>query len=264
MIERFGQGPLDSRGLPKISFLTGTESASGGPSVNVYRGVKPGEGGYDHAFSRGFTAFDVHMGELFPTLLPLDRFLDRRIDQAKQSNRDVILVDLGAGDGNLTRQALKEPEVMPFARRKLGRKGVTATTLRFYSVTDATKPDEHLRRTPFTEADARGNERFGATEVKYSITSSQKIKKLMEELDVNSVDVVTASNFMSYLPLQVFEGVTEDVINLLPSGGEFRVFGYATFAGSRLVSMMVMQKKIILLLFAILITMVYPILREMI
>lgn len=194
------------------------------PTVAVYRGSGEVE---SHSFERGFATFEHHMNMVFPETRSLDAILEGQIDRARKRNDDVVVLDLGGGVGNFTREPLADEAILKRSRKRLGGQSV-GTQVRFYSVTDAPTVEDHLRVTPFPEADKPGNEQLGAWEINYSITSSQTLKKLLESLGEQSADVIVASSFMQYLHPRVFEGLLEDVIDTLKPGGRFMAFGYAT------------------------------------
>ncbi len=205
------------------SALEGIES----PAVGVYRGGSEIE---HHSYERGFTDFEAHMGMVFPEVRSLDSFIEGRIDKARKTNSDVVVVDLGAGVGNFTRQSLVDPAVLARSRNRLAGR-TCSSQLKFYSVTDTTAASNHLRKTQFAEASKPGNEQIAAHEVQYSVTSSQTIKKLLEGLEEQSSDLIVASSFMQYLRPQVFERALQDIVDVLKPGGSFMAFGYATVAG---------------------------------
>ena len=229
-VERFGQNAFDASGmLSRVGFSINQEGGiSGGrPSFGVYRGNN--EVQY-HTFKRGFTDFDHHIKMVYPEMPALDTLIEGRIDQARKQGRNVVVIDLGGGIGNFTRQPLVEPSVLARSRKRLAGKSVD-TQVRFYSVTDAPTEQDHLRVTSFSEANNPGIERITANEVNYSITSSQTLKKLLQGIGEHSADIIVASSFMQYLRPQVFERLLQDIVDTLEPGGRFMAFGYATLAG---------------------------------
>ncbi len=204
------------------------------PMVNVYRGILPTDEGWEHSHSRGLSAFEHHMRYSFPTFPEIDITLRKSLERAKKSGRkQVIVVDLGAGYGNFTRDFLTSPSKSRRCRGLLRGQSMDST-LRFVSVTDAETEDDFLKETVFPESLTPENEMIQAVSIGYSITTSQSINKLFEHLDIDSVDLVVASNFMSYLRPPLFRAVIQDIIEKLEPKGKFIIYGYTRMAGSYL------------------------------
>src|SRR4029078_5697231 len=124
-----------------------------------------------------------------------DVLVEGRIDPARKNGRDVVVFDLGAGDGNISRDFLSAPAFSYRTRRKLAG-GTVSTRVRFYSVTDSPTAQDHFMVTPFTVSADHGNEQLDGHQVHYSITTSQSIPRLFDCLNVPSADLIVANSFL--------------------------------------------------------------------
>lgn len=227
-IERFGQNPLDVRGVfPRINFTINREILGGGPSFRTYRGETQE---HHHSVERNLTDFDYFIHFPFPETRPIDAIITGRIDHARKAKRNVVVVELGGGVGNLPKQALSEQNVLQRTRKALAGKLVD-TEVRFYSLIDSPTALDHMRRLDFPEANLPENDQIRAEMINYSITSSQRLRDLLPRLGENSASLILASSFMTYLQPQVFELVLRDIVECLEPGGQFMAFDYASIAG---------------------------------
>jgi len=227
-LERFGQNRFDVRGVfPRIGFTVNNEVSGRGPSFGTYRGNVEIP---NHSLARNLTDFDYLIHIPFPEIKPIDTLVEGRIDQARKTGSNVVVVDLGGGIGNLPRQALGEQSVLRRTRNRLAGKSVN-TQVRFYSVIDSPTEQDHMRRSSFSESDLPGNDQISAQMVNYSFTTSQRLRDLLPMLGENSASLILAGSFMTYLRPQVFELVLHDIVERLEPGGQFMAFDYASIAG---------------------------------
>lgn len=230
-VERFGQNAFTGSVLPRIEFSVQNEpGSSGGPSFATYRGTNEIR---FHGLGRNFTNFDASVRLVYPKMPPLDAIIGGQIDHARRAGGNVVVIDLGGGLGNFTRQALTNPNVLGRSRKALAGKSAT-TEVKFYSVNDSPTAHDHSVITQFTEADMPGNERLSAQEVNYSITTTQSFKKLLEALKESSANLVVASSFLMYLRPPLFKAVIQDIIDGLAPGGQMLAVAYAQIAGQHL------------------------------
>ncbi len=206
------------------------------PSIGVYNGITPDM--LANAYSRNVRDFEHNMSRRVFGEICVDSIITKQLRRAARKGRDnVVVVDLGGGDGEFTRQFLSDPTVSSQTRNRLRGKDESVI---LYSITDAQKESDHLLRQPITPRIKRLadpiDEKMRGVQVNYSVTTRQPVADLLKELQVKGIDLAVASNFMSYLRVPVFKAVTEDVIGALRPGGQFLVFGYAGVTGEMLSS----------------------------
>lgn len=200
------------------------------PEARVYRGFTPDE--WEGAYARNFAQFERHMGREFPSGISLDKIIENQL--RRDTTGKVTVVDFGAGDGKFTEEFLTDPAVGKRTRGLLRGKSKNNTSLDFWNINDSPNPYEHLyERAILPNRDDPLEDQIRGRSVSYSVTSSQTMSDFFKAKDIIGVDVVVASNSVSYLSPPVFEQFSTDVIEALKPGGQFLAFGYGEIAGER-------------------------------
>lgn len=200
------------------------------PAARVFRGFTPQE--WERAYARDLTDFERNIGNEFPGGLSIDKLLEKQV--RRDTSGTIVVVDFGAGDGKLTEEFLTDQTVGKRTRGVLKGKAKQDTSIIFWGINDSPHPFNHLcERDILPERDDPLKERVRGKEVSYSITSSQTMQRFFESKDIDGVDLVVASNSVSYLTPPVFEKFTDDVVRVLKPGGHCIAYGYGEIAGER-------------------------------
>lgn len=200
------------------------------PEARVYRGFTPSE--WRGAYARTLTQFEEHIGSEFSSGISIDKIMERQL--RKDTTGKIVVVDFGAGDGNFTKEFLTDTSVGKRTRGLLRGASKRDTTIDFLGINDSPHPYQHLHdRVILPDREDPLKDRIRGTEVSYSVTSSQTMSKLFEAKGIEGVDLVVASNSVSYLSPPVFRGFTMDVIESLKPGGQCLVYGYGEITGDR-------------------------------
>lgn len=153
----------------------------------------------------------------------------------RAGNKQVTVIDLGAGENGFARQLLSDPTVAGQSRQIL--KSHPDIHIDFHALTDAKKQEDFLKRTQIPSAgtvSGPDNTQITAESIFYSVTSTQSLAKFFKDTKIDKINLGVSVGFLTYLHPEVFEQVMVDLTDRLDASGRLVLHRYATISGSSL------------------------------
>lgn len=149
--------------------------------------------------------------------------IEKAIDLGRS---EVVIVDIGSGEGNLLWQTRNIVEDLPELKRVL--RDNSDFKIRIVGLTDAVSEDNFSEETTVSKNKQPAEEtQIEAHNYHYTLTVKQDLGTFLREKQIEQVDLFFATWSTTYLGPKTFAGVVNDIVDFLVDGGRAYISAYA-------------------------------------
>lgn len=203
----------------------------------VQTGVYQGAGG--KSVSRSLAEVSIMLltvEKIDDPLATVDELIARQIRIAQAQNRNSITVlDLGSGEGNMLRDIIEFPELMPHTVVALREIRIPDFTINLIGLTDTERlfnppsiAGTEYTSTASTIVPSGTNYPTKFVNYAYAITHGQSFEDFLRihKDTIGTLDLVLSTETMMYLAPEIFKSTLSQIANALAPGGRCVIEGY--------------------------------------
>ena len=205
------------------SSIIGSQGSNPKPAERIFAGRYFGPNGPDYT-ARGVREVEI----MLENLVKFDHVLHGQLELALQAGRsEVVVLDIGSGEGELFADFLRNPKVGKKSRAFLG--AHPEFKVRMLGLTDSPDAESHLREKPVNinedkldnESKRLKEEQLEIKNVYYTLTRTQTLEKFLQAQGVETVDFALATCSLMCFSPKVYEEVLQTTVAKMRKGGKF-------------------------------------------